>query len=139
MELENLSLQEKFEDIIGRDNMLDIKEFLNSQNISDVMELIYTNSEYEIQIIGNLSANRAASTFKILDVPLQKKIIQSLAPLKTAELLNALPADDRTALLEELPVEAVKEFIKLLDPEERKITLSLLVILFKHSLFKSPL
>jgi magnesium transporter len=90
------------------------------------MELIYTNSEYEIQIIGNLSTNRAASTFKILDVPLQKKIIQSLAPLKSAELLNALPADDRTALLEELPVEAVKEFIKLLDPEERKITLSLL-------------
>ena len=126
MELENLSLQEKFEEIIESDNMLDIKEFLNSQNISDVMELIYNNSEYEVQIIGNLSANRAASTFKILDLPIQKNIIQSLTPIKTAELLNALPADDRTALLEELPVEAVKEFIKLLDPEERKITLSLL-------------
>jgi len=126
MELENLSLQEKFEDVIDRDDMLDIKEFLNSQNISDVMELIYNNSEYEVQIISNLSANRAASTFKILDVANQKKIIQSLAPIKTAELLNALPADDRTALLEELPVEAVKEFIKLLDPDERKITLSLL-------------
>jgi magnesium transporter len=126
MELENLSLQEKFEEIIESDNMLDIKEFLNSQNISDVMELVYNNSEYEVQIIGNLSANRAASTFKILDLPIQKNIIQSLSPIKTAELLNALPADDRTALLEELPVEAVKEFIKLLDPEERKITLSLL-------------
>jgi len=126
MELENLSLQEKFEEIIESDNLLDIKEFLNSQNISDVMELIYNNSEYEVQIIGNLSANRAASTFKILDLPIQKNIIQSLSPIKTAELLNALPADDRTALLEELPVEAVKEFIKLLDPEERKITLSLL-------------
>ena len=126
MELENLSLQEKFEEVIERDDMLYIKEFLNSQNISDVMELIYNNTEYEVQIISNLSANRAASTFKILDVANQKKIIQSLAPIKTAELLNALPADDRTSLLEELPVEAVKEFIKLLDPDERKITLSLL-------------
>ncbi|MGO8056494.1 magnesium transporter MgtE N-terminal domain-containing protein, partial [Rhizobium leguminosarum] len=39
---------------------------------------------------------------------------------------NELPADDRTAFLEELPSEVVKELIKLLDAEERKITLSLL-------------
>jgi magnesium transporter len=57
---------------------------------------------------------------------MQKTIIQDLPPYKTAELLNELPADDRTAFLEELPSEVVKELIRLLDPEERKITLSLL-------------
>jgi magnesium transporter len=41
-------------------------------------------------------------------------------------LLNALPADDRTAFLEDLPSEVVKELIKTLDPEERKVTLALL-------------
>ncbi|MDQ3681965.1 MAG: magnesium transporter, partial [Bacteroidota bacterium] len=45
---------------------------------------------------------------------------------KTAELLNELPADDRTSFLEELPSDVVRELIKLLNPEERKITLSLL-------------
>jgi magnesium transporter len=37
-----------------------------------------------------------------------------------------LPADDRTAFLEELPTEVVRELIRLLNPEERKITLALL-------------
>ena len=41
-------------------------------------------------------------------------------------MLNELPADDRTAFLEEMPTSAVRELIKLLDPEERKITLALL-------------
>jgi magnesium transporter len=61
-----------------------------------------------------------------LDFPVQKRIIQSISPIKIAELLNELPADDRTAFLGELPTEVVRELIKLLDPEERKITLSLL-------------
>jgi magnesium transporter len=61
-----------------------------------------------------------------LEFPTQKRIIQDLPPTKTAELLNELPADDRTSFLEELPGNAVRELIKLLDVEERKITLSLL-------------
>jgi magnesium transporter len=70
--------------------------------------------------------HRAASTFKILELSAQKTIIQELQPLKTAALLNELPADDRTSFLEELPTSVVRELIKLLNPEERKITLSLL-------------
>ncbi len=73
-----------------------------------------------------MSIHRASSVFKILDLSPQKSIIQDLPHIKTAELLNQLPADDRTAFLEELPSEVVKELIRLLDPEERKITLSLL-------------
>lgn len=126
MELESLSLQEKFEEVISRDDKLEIQDFLNNQNISDVCDLINDYEEYEVQIIASLSTNRAASTFKILDFPVQKRVIQELPPLKTAELLNALPADDRTAFLEELPVEVVRELIKMLEPEERRITLALL-------------
>src|SRR6185295_5240962 len=61
-----------------------------------------------------------------LDVSIQKRIIQESPAFKTAELLNELSADDRTAFLEELPSEVVKELIKTLDPEERKVTLALL-------------
>ncbi len=126
MELGHQTIQEMFEDVISRDNKLEIHEFLNRQNISDVADLISDYEDYGVQIISSLSTNRAASTFKILDFPVQKQIIQELPPLKTAELLNALPADDRTAFMEELPVEVVRELIKLLEPEERKITLALL-------------
>jgi magnesium transporter len=121
-----VSLQDRFEEVIATGDKLQIQDFLNNQNISDVAELIYDNEEYETQIIGLLSIHRSASTFKILDFPIQKRITQSLPPLKTAELLNELPADDRTSFLEELPTGVVRELIKMLEPEERKITLSLL-------------
>lgn len=125
-EEETISLQDQFDEAIASNDKLTVQDFLNNQNISDVAQLISDNEEYETQIISILSPHRAVSTFKILDVPEQKRIIKSLPPLKTAELLNELPADDRTAFLEEMPTSAVRELIKLLDPEERKITLALL-------------
>jgi magnesium transporter len=126
LEPEQNDWREQFQEVIQSEDVLAIREFLNNQNISDVAELIYEFPDYESQIIGNLSIHRASSTFKILDVPTQKRIIQELPAFKTAELLNDLSADDRTSFLEELPSEVVKELIKTLDPEERKITLSLL-------------
>ena len=45
---------------------------------------------------------------------------------KTAELLNELPADDRMDFLEELPKAAIRDLIKLLNHDERRITLSML-------------
>lgn len=125
-ESEHIDTKEQFAEVIESEDVLVIREFLNNQNISDVAELIYEFPDYETQIMGNLSIHRASSTFKILDVPTQKRIIQELPAFKTAELLNDLSADDRTSFLEELPSEVVKELIKTLDPEERKITLSLL-------------
>lgn len=123
---EATTLQEQFEQVIAKDDKLKISELLNDQNISDVVELIYENPEYDSQIISSLSIHRAAGVFRILDVPTQKDIVKALPPFKTAELLNELPADDRTSFLEELPSSVVKELIKTLDPEERKVTLSLL-------------
>ena len=125
-ELEENTIHEEFERRIATDDTLSIREFLNDQNISEVADLINEYPQYESQIIGNMNVHRASSVFKILDTSTQKNIIQELPPYKTAELLNELPADDRTAFLEELPSEVVKELIRLLNPEERKITLSLL-------------
>ncbi|HEY4062833.1 MAG TPA: magnesium transporter [Puia sp.] len=124
--MEPIEPKQQFLEIIQSEDVLQIREFLNNQNISDVADLIYDFPDYETQIMASLSIHRASSTFKILDVPTQKRIIQELPAFKTAELLNDLSADDRTSFLEELPSEVVKELIKTLDPEERKITLSLL-------------
>ncbi|HEY8387692.1 MAG TPA: CBS domain-containing protein, partial [Parasegetibacter sp.] len=126
MEIEKQNLQEQFEAILEGNDQLQFSDFLNHQNISEVAELIYEYPDYAAQIIAGLSIHRAVGAFRILDFPVQKKIIQGLPPHKAAELLNELPADDRTSFLEELPTEVVREMIKTLNPEERKITLSLL-------------
>jgi magnesium transporter len=126
LELEQPGLAEQFEQLISKEDTLEIREFLNDQNISDVADLINEFPEYEAQIIANMAIHRAASVFKILDISQQKDIVKELPSAKTAELLNELPADDRTDFFEELPKAALRDLIKLLDPEERKITLALL-------------
>jgi magnesium transporter len=126
VEIENTSLKDQLAETLESGDLEALHAFLDKQNISDVAELINEFPEDEGEILGNLSIHRAISTFKILDFPTQKRIIQELSPSKTAELLNGLPADDRTSFLEDLPSEVVKELIKMLDPDERKITLALL-------------
>lgn len=125
-EAEKILLQDEFEEAINSGDDDRIHQFLDEQNISDVADLIYDNKDQEAYILSRLSIHRAASLFKILEHPTQEKIIQELPPSKTAELLNELPPDDRTSFLEDLPNEVVRELIKTLNPEERKITLSLL-------------
>jgi magnesium transporter len=126
LELEQLNIAEQFEQLIATEDKLAIREFLDDQNISDVAELINAYPDFEAQIIANMAINRASSVFKILDIAQQKDIIKELPTAKTAELLNDLPADDRTDFLEELPKAVIRDLIKLLEPDERKITLSLL-------------
>lgn len=120
------TLQAELEHVLEKGDPEEIRLFLDQQNISDVAELIYTLPEHDASIIMYMSIHRASGVFKILETPTQQDIIQRLPPSKTAELLNELPPDDRTALLEDLPSGVVRELIKLLNPDERKITLSLL-------------
>ncbi|MBS1975165.1 MAG: magnesium transporter [Bacteroidetes bacterium] len=125
LEFENHLMLEQFLEIMQGNDMPGLKEFLDNQNISDVAKLVDEYPEYEQQIIDNLSIHRAASTFKILDLPTQKRVMRDLPPSKIAELLNTLPPDDRTDFFEGIPSSIVRELIKLLTPDERKITLSL--------------
>src|SRR5258705_2704179 len=72
LELEQHTLAEQFEAIIQSEDKLKIREFLDDQNISDVARLVEEFPEYESSIIANMSVNRAASVFKILDLSVQK-------------------------------------------------------------------
>jgi magnesium transporter len=119
-------LKQEFDHLMNTGDAQEIRQFLDDQNISDIAELVYEYEEHEASIIANMAVHRAAGVFKILESPTQRRIIETLPPSKTAELLNELPADDRTSFLEDLPANVERELIKLLDPDERKITLSLL-------------
>jgi len=124
--MEYINFREQFEATLQSGDKQRLCEFLDNQNISDVAELIDDYPDNEVLIISSLSIHRAASVFKILESSNQKRIIKNLSPQKTAALLNELPPDDRTDFFEELPSNAVRELIKLLNVEERKVALSLL-------------
>jgi magnesium transporter len=124
--MENEALLEKYEELAGQKAYGELHTYLDDQLITDIADLVNELPEEGGNIIQQLTIGRAAAAFRILEFPAQEEIIRELPPSKTAELMNELPPDDRTAFLGELPSEAVKELIKLLNPEERKITLALL-------------
>lgn len=126
MEIKQPTISEQFEQLLELNDRKALGDFLNDQNISDVVNLIEEYPDQNKEIISNMAIHRAASVFKILDISDQRKIVKEIHPHKTAELLNELQPDDRTDFFEELPKEALRNLLKLLDPEERKITLSLL-------------
>ncbi|MFZ1800000.1 MAG: magnesium transporter [Chitinophagaceae bacterium] len=125
-EEQNMTIHEQFEELLQKNDIQAMQDFLNDQNISDVVELIDEYPEHNRAVMSNMAIHRAVSVFKNLDISDQRRIVKELHPFKTAELLNELPPDDRTDFFEELPKEALRGLIKLLNPEERKITLSLL-------------
>ncbi|MDI9357931.1 MAG: magnesium transporter [Phycisphaerales bacterium] len=127
MSLDYHDIETKFLSFIDQSaDKLVIIHFLINLNISDVARLIDDHANYGTEIINLLPTNRASKVFKILDITQQKEIIQNLPNDKVAALLNDLPADDRTNFLKDLPQGVIRDLIKLLNPHERKITLSLL-------------
>ena len=55
---------------------------------------------------------------------------------QAAALLNALPSDDRTAFLNELPLDLAMQLLSMLTPDERHVAQSLLALLRRdHDLF----
>ncbi len=120
------SQRETTERLLETGDSQNLRLFLDELNISEVAGIAGAFPDQEATLFRAMSPNRAVNLFRILDFPLQKKIISSLPPARLAELINDLPPDDRAAFLGELPSRAVQELIRLLDPEERKITLSLL-------------
>ncbi len=86
LELDEISIQERFEEMIASEDKLSIQNFLNDQNISDVAGLIYENEDYDCQIISHLSIHRTAIVFNILALSTQKRIIKNLPVIKTIRL-----------------------------------------------------
>lgn len=117
---------EQIELLIEQGDDLQIREYLNSLNISDVQVLIGELPEHGPRFLETLSVNRAVNVFRILDFPAQERILKKLSGKKVAEIINDLPPDDRTALFSEMHGDTVSRLIIHLSPADRKEALVLL-------------
>ena len=77
-ELEQPTLFERFDKLLSAEDTLEIRSFLNDQNISDVAALIDEYPEYAARIIAHMAVHRAVGVFKILDITQQKEIVKKL-------------------------------------------------------------
>ncbi|HXB06447.1 MAG TPA: magnesium transporter [Puia sp.] len=99
---------------------------LNKLTPRDVAEFANRHTQWAVKMFQHLDPKHAARAFKFLRRKKQEQIINSLPEEKAAELLNAMQPDDRTAFLEDLSGNHVKELLKILTPENRAETLELL-------------
>lgn len=94
---------------------------------ADIVELI---NEIDVRdravIFRVLPRELATEVFEYLDRSHQTEIMSALGDSRVAIILNAMSADDRTALLEESPPSVTRALVALLSKEERMVALSLL-------------
>ena len=117
---------ERVDKLIELEAHEELRDFINELNISDVAELINEYPKKMLLFFKQLDFQRAVAVFRILVINIQEELLEKLPPNQLVQILNELPPDDRTSLLSELPSHIVKDIIKNLNPEERKVTLSLL-------------
>ncbi|WP_076789084.1 magnesium transporter [Chlorobium sp. KB01] len=125
--------------MIGTPLLPEIRELIEQRNFSalqrifndwmpvDLAELISDLPENEQAILFRLlQKDVATETFEYLELDSQQNLLTALTQKDVTHILNSMSADDRTALLEELPGTVVQELLKLLSFKEFKIAKTLL-------------
>jgi magnesium transporter len=104
-----------------------LHEVVNRWLSADLAELIAElSSSEQVHVLRLLKPARAAETFEYLDLTTQQEVLRSLTESESACILDEMAADDRTALLAELPDEHAERLIGLLDPRQQSIARALL-------------
>lgn len=125
--------------MIGTPLLPEIRELIEQRNFSalqrifndwlpvDLAELISDLPENEQAVLFRLlPKGLATETFEYLGFDSQQNLLTALTKKHVTHILNSMSADDRTALLEELPGTVVQELLKLLSFKEFKIAKTLL-------------
>lgn len=124
-----VEIKTDFPDLIESKNWELLKYSLNELDSIQVAQLLEELTGGDETILFRLlDRKQAKEVFPLLSHSKQEKIIEGIAqntPV-TANLLNDIEPDDRTAFFGELPGKITQRLIQLLSPEERAITTKLL-------------
>ncbi|MFA5550733.1 MAG: magnesium transporter [Trueperaceae bacterium] len=117
-ELQELLTARRFEDLHAR------LRHVPTPDLAEVMEA--APDDVEAVLFRLLDKERAYDTFEYLSVAAQERLLAGLGDREVASIINEMSADDRTALLEEVPGKVTRRLLNLLQPEERKVAMELL-------------
>jgi magnesium transporter len=73
-----------------------------------------------------LPEEKATEIFQLLEVALQKDVLNAVSNQRVAAIINQMDPDNRTALLESLPQNSTRQLLSFLKPRERKTAQRLL-------------
>ena len=83
------ALSERVETLIELDALIELGEFINDLNISDVAELINENPPGALIFFKHLDFQRALAVFRIIDSSIQEDLLKTLPPNQIIQILNS--------------------------------------------------
>jgi magnesium transporter len=121
------ALDSSLDNLIKKRNTKALTNFFNDLHPFEIANLIVNRPKEDYPLIFSvLPPEIALETFQYLPFRPQKEVLNSMSSIQATTLLQALPPDDRTNFLQELPREVIDEFVKILPNDERILTLTLL-------------
>lgn len=103
------------------------QRWLTAQSSVDIAsEMSRLSPDLQAVAFRLLTKDRALSVFEYLDPPHQADLLDALRDDNVGELFGSMEADDRAALLDEMPAKVASRLLRDLPPNERKATSVLL-------------
>ncbi|MEO7423938.1 MAG: magnesium transporter [Fibrobacteria bacterium] len=99
-------------------------ETLAAEDLAEMVERLEESNQ--ALFFDQVPEEKATEIFELLEVNLQRTILNAVSNQRVAAIINEMDPDDRTALLESLPQNATRQLLSFLKPRERKLAQRLL-------------
>jgi magnesium transporter len=116
-----------FKDLLENKEYRALRERLVDTDPGDIADLLGTvSADNAVVAFRLLPKDLAIDVFDNMDGVLQNLMLEAFSDQAARNFLEAMPPDDRTELLEEVPAKVARRLLQILSPEQRRLTMQLL-------------
>jgi len=119
--------EDTFKELLENKQYRALRDRLADLEPTHIADLLYSIPVEEAVIAFRLLPKDVAiSVFDYLDGTSQNQLLEAFSDQAARDFLEAMPPDDRTELLDEVPAKVARRLLQILSPEQRRVTLKLL-------------
>jgi len=104
-----------------------LRKRLAASEPADIADLLASiPSDQAVIAFRLLPKDLAISVFDYMDGTFQNQLLEAFSDQAARGFLEAMPPDDRTELLDEVPAKVARRLLQILSPDQRRVTMQLL-------------
>ena len=116
-----------FKDLLGNKQYRMLRKRLAASEPADIADLLASiPSDQAVIAFRLLPKDLAISVFDYMDGTFQNQLLEAFSDQAARGFLEAMPPDDRTELLDEVPAKVARRLLQILSPDQRRVTMQLL-------------
>jgi len=116
-----------FKDLLENKQYRALRERLAASEPADIADLLASiPSDQAVIAFRLLPKDLAISVFDYVDGAFQNQLLEAFSDQAARSFLEAMPPDDRTELLDEVPAKVARRLLQILSPDQRRVTMQLL-------------